>query len=146
VPERIHSATVCVTDIADFDEFVRRYSSTEVTVTVKHAYAADDNADDIHADFTGIVVVADVDVEADEDGGTGSNAGVGIGAYANVDVNLEADVSVGVEVDVGEGVGVNIDVDAIVGTVVDGASNKKVCELSEPSVVHFKFLGTIFFV
>jgi hypothetical protein len=40
----------------------------------------------------------------------------------------------------------NVDVDAIVGTVIDDASNTKVCELSEASVVHFKFLGTIFSV
>ena len=30
VPDRIHSATICVTDIADFGEFVRRYSSNDV--------------------------------------------------------------------------------------------------------------------
>ncbi len=30
VPERIHSATICVTDISDFNEFVRRYSSNDV--------------------------------------------------------------------------------------------------------------------
>jgi len=32
VPELINSVTICVTDIADFDHFVRKYSALEVIV------------------------------------------------------------------------------------------------------------------